>query len=400
MEKSLFCFLCFLLLQIGASEAHFSVGGSVSITFGEVRGAVWIGRGIKHSPPNPTPSEAKLSRVYTALQSWKSAITDDPNKILDTWVGSDVCGYRGVFCVDPQDGLGDQTGPIIAGIDLNHGNLQGTLVKELSLIKDISLLHLNSNRFTGLIPHIFKDLPFLIELDLSNNQLCGPFPIQLLHIPNLIFLDLRFNNFSGPIPEDIFNKRLDVILLNHNKFDGQIPLNLGNSPASVITLANNRFSGNIPFSLANVGPRLKEILFLNNHLTGGIPEGVGLWQDLRVLDVSYNSLSGDLPDSLSCLGDIEVLNLAHNNFSGKLSDSVCSLGRLEELTVASNFFSNLDHECGKLSSRNVHFDFSGNCFPGRNDRQRPEPECSAIASGGSNSPRVPGARPIFCSRHS
>lgn len=105
-----------------------------SISIGGVRGSIWIGRGIKP----PALPDSKLSRVYAALQAWKSAITDDPNKILDTWVGSDVCGNTGVFCVDPQDGLGDPTGPTIAGIDLNHANLQGVLVKELSLIRHVS----------------------------------------------------------------------------------------------------------------------------------------------------------------------------------------------------------------------------------------------------------------------
>lgn len=109
------------------------------------------------------------------------------------------------------------------------------------LSSDMSLLHLNSNRFTGVIPDTFKDLPFLTELDLSNNQFSGLFPSPSLLIPNLEFLDLRFNNFSGPIPEAIFDTRLDAIFLNNNQFEGQIPSNLGNSPASVINLATTDF---------------------------------------------------------------------------------------------------------------------------------------------------------------
>ena len=47
---------------------------------------------------------------------------------------------------------------VVAGIDVNHANLQGTLVKELSLLTDMSLLHLNSNRFSGTVLDTFKDL--------------------------------------------------------------------------------------------------------------------------------------------------------------------------------------------------------------------------------------------------
>ncbi|XP_057467240.1 leucine-rich repeat extensin-like protein 7 [Actinidia eriantha] len=379
------------LLQVIATQAATSSEG-IGIGIGGGGVGVWIGGGPNPNP-NPNPPVSKLQRAYSALQTWKSAIKEDPLMVLESWVGTNVCAYKGVYCVDPKEGLGDPNGPVIAGIDLNNGNLQGTLVKELSLLTDLSLLHLNSNRFTGLIPLSLKDLPSLIELDLSNNGFSGPFPTQCLLIPNLIYLDLRFNNFYGPIPEDLFNKRLDAIFLNNNQFSGQIPPNMGNSPASVINLANNRFSGDIPFSFGTIGPRLKEILFINNQLTGCIPEGIGLWQDLQVLDVSFNSLMGQLPNSLSCLTEIEVLNLGHNKLSGSFPDVICSLRTLVNLSVANNFFSGLSQDCS--SKRYGGFDFSVNCIPGLNG-QRPEPECSLVPGGGLNCLRLPGARPLVC----
>ncbi|XP_059634879.1 leucine-rich repeat extensin-like protein 6 [Cornus florida] len=401
MEK--ICLLAFLIFQIIAAEADISVGGGVGVnigTGGGGGGGVWIGGGINGQPPSGGSSVSKLNKAYTALQAWKSAITDDPLGILNTWVGSNVCAYKGVFCADSLDS--DQTdvveyptGTVVAGIDLNHANLQGILVKELSLLTDMSLLHLNSNRFTGSVPDTLKDLSSLTELDLSNNQFSGPFPTTTLFIPNLIYLDLRFNKFTGPIPEDLFDKKLDAILINNNQFDGEIPPNLGNSPASVINLANNQLNGEIPFSFGYMGPRLKEILFLNNQLTGCIPEGVGLWQDLQVFDVSFNSLMGHLPDSISCLGDIQVLNFAHNKLSGVLPDLVCSLRSLVNLTVSYNFFSGFSQECSKLYFRNVGFDFSLNCIPGGN-MQRPQPECSVIPGGSLNCLRIPATKPLVC----
>ncbi|KAL7214900.1 hypothetical protein ACSBR1_027143 [Camellia fascicularis] len=212
----------------------------------------------------------------------------------------------------------------------------------------MSILHLNSNRFSGTVPDTFKDLSSFIELDLSNNQFSGPFPTLTLYIPNLLYLDLRFNSFLGSVPKDLFNKRLDAIFLNNNQFDGQLPSDLGNSPDSVMNLANNKFSGEIPFSFGYMGPKLKEVLFLNNQLTGYILEGVRLWQDLQVLDVSLNSLMGHLPDSMSCLAEIEVLNLGHNTLSGVLLDLVCSLKNLLNLTVIANFFYGFSQEYAKL----------------------------------------------------
>ncbi|KAK7319931.1 hypothetical protein RJT34_04660 [Clitoria ternatea] len=381
--------LLFLLLHPNAAHAAISVGV----------GGLGIGIGLGNQGGTPTPSESpsSLNNAFTALQAWKSAITDDPLKILSTWNGPNVCSYRGVFCANLEDGgiatSAATDSAVVAGIDLNHANLQGTLVKELSLLSDITLLHLNSNRFSGTVPDTFTDLTSLQELDLSNNQFSGPFPTATLSMPSLIYLDLRYNNFSGSLPEELFNKKLDAIFLNNNQFGGEIPQNLGNSPASVINLANNKLVGDIPMSFGFMSSKLKEILFLNNQLTGCIPEGVGIFTEMQVLDVSFNSLMGHLPDTMSCLQGIEVLNLAHNKLSGELSDVVCSLRSLVNLTVAYNFFSGLSQGCSRLL--NLGFDFSDNCIPGGN-MQRPPPECSGIPGGSLNCLRIPTPKPLVC----
>nr|KYP61393.1 Uncharacterized protein At4g06744 family [Cajanus cajan] len=379
MENSCILVLAFLLLVLHSSttKAAFSVGGGVGVGVGVGNGngggggggggVVWVGGGI-NSPEPPGSSVPKPEGAYTALQAWKCAITEDPLKILESWVGPNVCSYKGVFCANPQDEMDASAFPVVAGIDLNHANLQGTLVKELSLLTDLSLFHLNSNRFTGTVPDAFRDLVFLEELDLSNNQLSGPFPAATLYMPGLIYLDLRFNYFSGALPQELFSKNLDAIFLNNNQFEGEIPQNLGGSPASVINLANNKLSGNIP---------------------------ARLFTEMQVLDVSFNSLTGHLPDTLSCLQDIEVLNVAHNKLSGELSDVVCSLRSLANLTVAYNFFSGFSQQCSRLFFRNVGFDFSLNCIPGR-DMQRPQPECSVVPGGSLSCLRIPTPRPLVC----
>lgn len=406
MEKRWVLFLgllAFLLLQVLPMEAAFGVGAGIGVGIGNGEGgdgggggaSVWIGGGINGPNPPGSTSSSTLSSAYTALQAWKSAITDDPLKVLSSWVGPNVCSYRGVFCADPEDYGSGQSGPVVAGIDLNRANLLGTLVKELSVLTDMSLLHLSGNRFSGTVPEGFRNLMSLKELDLSNNHFSGPFPTVILLMPNLIYLDIRYNNFAGPIPDDLFNKGLDAIIINNNQFDGELPPNLGNSPASVINLANNKFSGDIPTSFGYMNPKLKEILFLNNQLTGCIPEGVGMLEGMEVLDLSRNSLMGHLPNSMSCLEEIEVLNLGHNRLSGSLSDLVCSLRSIMNLTVSYNFFSGFGQECSKLFFRNVGFDFSGNCIPGR-DMQRPQPDCSVIPGGGLNCLRIPSARPLIC----
>ncbi|GAU34887.1 hypothetical protein TSUD_144180 [Trifolium subterraneum] len=320
-QNSLILAFLFLILHFTTTKASFGVGVGVG------GGVVWIGGGNNNNNQNPKSYESptsKMDSAYSVLQAWKSSITDDPLKILDSWVGSNVCSYKGIFCANPENGIASTTASasvVVVAIDLNHANLQGTFVKELSLLTDMTLLHLNSNRFSGTVPETFKDLVSLQELDLSSNQLSASFGFM--------------------------------------------------------------------------GSKIKEILFLNNQLTGCIPEGVGLFTEMEVLDVSFNSLMGHLPDTLSCLQNIEVLNLAHNQLSGELSDIICSLRSLANLTVAYNFFSGFSQQCSKLNFRNVGFDFSLNCIPGR-IMQRPEPECSMIPGGSLSCLRIPTPKPLVC----
>ncbi|PKA59018.1 Leucine-rich repeat extensin-like protein 4 [Apostasia shenzhenica] len=388
MHSSLHSFpFFFLLLSVSLPKASSFMGISAGV-------GIWInGRGGRAGFAAPVPNAE--GDEYRALQAWKAAIFDDPNGILSSWVGADVCSYERVYCSDPPEPISSASS-VVAVVDLNGANLQGTLVDELSLLAHLSVLHLNSNRFSGPVPDPFRDLHYLSELDLSNNLFSGPFPTSTLLIPNLVYLDLRFNSFSGRIPDELFEKELDAIFLNDNKFEGEIPMGIWASAASAITLANNQLTGSIPANFGYMGSGVKEILFLNNKLTGCIPEGLGYLTGMQVLDLSFNSLTGRLPESLSCLAGIQILNVGHNKLTGELPELVCELRSLVNLTVAYNFFSGVSDDCTRLGFRNVGFNLSGNCIPGMG-MQRPAPECEGGAPAGSlNCLKIPGTRPMAC----
>ncbi|GFP81781.1 hypothetical protein PHJA_000321400, partial [Phtheirospermum japonicum] len=142
---------------------------------------VWIDSGLN------TPPTSQLSWAYTALQAWKSAITGDPLGIRKSWADPNVCSYKGVFCTDTVNFMGNPIRKVVTAVDLNHANLQGTLVKELALLTDLYLFHVNIN---STVPSSFRQLSSLTELDLSNNHFFVPFPSTALYIPNLVYLDL------------------------------------------------------------------------------------------------------------------------------------------------------------------------------------------------------------------
>ncbi|KAI3711634.1 hypothetical protein L1987_70173 [Smallanthus sonchifolius] len=235
----------------------------------------------------------RLKNAYIALQAWKQAILSDPLNLTVNWVGSDVCGYKGVFCAPAPDNHSEKT---VAGIDLNHGDIAGYLPEELGLLTDLALFHINSNRFCGTIPKKFQNLKILFELDISNNRFAGKFPYVVLKLPELKFLDLRFNEFEGNVPKELFDKDLDAIFINHNRFQFELPDNFGNSPVSVIVLASNKFHGCLPASIGHMSDTLNEIIMMNNGLRSCVPEEIGLLSNVTVFDVSFNELMGPLPE--------------------------------------------------------------------------------------------------------
>ncbi|KAG4924913.1 Leucine-rich repeat extensin-like protein 3 [Glycine soja] len=84
----------------------------------------------------------------------------------------------------------------VVRINLNHGDIARYLSKEPSLLTELVLLQINTNRFCGTVPHKFDKLKLLFELDLSNNCFVEKFLDVVLCLSQLKFLDLRFNKFK------------------------------------------------------------------------------------------------------------------------------------------------------------------------------------------------------------
>lgn len=101
---------------------------------------------------------SRLRQAYIGLQAWKKAVYSDPLNFTANWDGPDVCAYTGVFCAPALD---DPKTIVVAGVDLNHADIAGHLPVEIGLLADISLIHLNSNRFCGIIPQSISKLKLL-----------------------------------------------------------------------------------------------------------------------------------------------------------------------------------------------------------------------------------------------
>lgn len=324
--------------------------------------------------PNLKFENPRLKKAYVALQEWKKAMISDPYQMTKNWVGPDVCLYTGVVCAQAPD---DENIGTVAVIDLNFGDIAGYLVPHLSLLSDLAILHLHSNRFFGIFPQTLSNLKLLFELDVSNNHFSGPFPSPVLAMSSLRFLDIRYNEFEGQLPPQIFDMDIDALILNNNRFYNHLPKNMGNSPASVLVLSNNKFSGCIPRNLGQM-PYLEQVSFANNRLTGCLPEEIGMLKYLIVFDVRKNNISGPIPKSLENLKTIGKIDLSCNQFSGKVDDSLCTLPRIWNITITDNYFNEIGAECDKLiKDHKLVLLNKDNCLANKLD-QRPEKNCSLV----------------------
>ncbi|XP_073021685.1 uncharacterized protein At4g06744 [Primulina eburnea] len=339
-------------------------------------------------PPAPSPSQVsslfadeRLAVVYPVIQKFKNIIISDPLNITATWIGTDICSYKGFYCDAPPD---NKSAIALASIDFNGFQLSApTLDGFLDQLPDIALFHANSNRFSGTISPNISKLPYLYELDVSNNLLSGPFPTAIVGMNGLSFLDIRFNFFTGSVPSQLFTKDLDVVFINNNNFLTRLPENIGNAHVLYLTLANNKFFGPIPHSISRVFSSLTEVLLLNNLLSGCLPYELGFLKQVTLFDAGNNLLTGLLPFSLGCLQNLEILNFAGNLLYGNVPEVLCSLGNLVNLSLSDNYFMHVGPICLKLVKNGV-LDVKKNCIPGL-PLQRSVAECAAFF-----------ARPRYC----
>lgn len=79
-------------------------------------------------------------------------------------------------------------------LDLSNQNLTGALQAEIKNMKNLKVLNLSNNKFTG-VPAEVGQLDKLEVLDLSNNPITG-LPHEIGNLQNLKTLNLKGTNYS------------------------------------------------------------------------------------------------------------------------------------------------------------------------------------------------------------
>ncbi|XP_015160944.1 probably inactive leucine-rich repeat receptor-like protein kinase At2g25790 [Solanum tuberosum] len=206
-------------------------------------------------------------------------------------------------------------------------------------LTNLELLSLYGVNISSPIPvNISSSLRYL---DLGYTNLRGVLTESFFLVPNLEILKLSGNDLvKGVFPKIHWSNTLLMELdISSTGISGEVPDSIGTfSSLNILNLAGCQFSGSIPDSISNQ-TQIRELILYHNHFTGHIPSTISKLKHLTRLDLSINSFSGEIPDVFSNLQELRTLHLSYNSFIGSFPASILSLTHLEYLGLSSNSLS-------------------------------------------------------------
>ncbi|MED6153973.1 hypothetical protein PIB30_107460, partial [Stylosanthes scabra] len=154
-------------------------------------------------------------------------------------------------------------------------------------------------------------------IDLSFNQLQGDLPIPPYGIQ---IFSASNNNFTGNVSSTFCNASfLNALILSQNHLSGMIPQCLGAFLSlSVLDLHENNFHGSIPTNFSQ-GNQFQTIKLNGNQLEGPLPKSLANCTSLEVLDLAENNIEDVFPSWLEMLQELQVLSLRTNKFHGSIT---------------------------------------------------------------------------------
>ncbi|KAK1734231.1 leucine-rich repeat protein [Skeletonema marinoi] len=174
-----------------------------------------------------------------------------------SWLTSTpTCDWGGLGCSYTSTTTSDSSNSnhhyySIDQIEFEDNNLSGTLLPELSTLKQLKFLILEKGHLSGSIPPSYGSLSNLRVLDMDYNNLTGAIPNELYDLVELRELDLNDNRLSGTISTRIGRlSELVYLQVDNNEFGGSVPVEVGglNELAWAVFHGNN-FSGEMPLSV-------------------------------------------------------------------------------------------------------------------------------------------------------
>lgn len=215
------------------------------------------------------------------------------------------------------------------GLILSNNLLNGTISTGIGQLSNTDILNLDRNLFSGAIPSQVGNLQNTTEIRLYSNKLTGSIPSQLLGLSKLAILWLELNALSGTLPQELRGlENVYAILLGNNRFRETIPTQFGHlSHLQVLGLQGNELTGTIPSELGLLA-RMTGFYTHFNALSGTLPPELFQhrnWDNLQVLEVSYNDLTGTIPTEILYLNSLAEAGIAGTLLSGTVPPNLCNV---------------------------------------------------------------------------
>lgn len=204
-------------------------------------------------------------------------------------------------------------------LDLQSTNTTGTIPGQITQLTKLEYLNLSNDFLSGTIPSGIGSLAILNNLTLTNSRLSGQVPASLGNLTSLQSLYLDNNKFNGVLPQQGYWPNLTNLFLNGNDFSGSLPVWLGSSkPLYWVQIDGNDFTGTIPASWGDSLKNLYRFSATYNHLTGPVPEWLLQSPNIDELDLNNNEFSRQDNPCTVISPSLLVYQLENNryNFNG------------------------------------------------------------------------------------
>jgi len=186
---------------------------------------------------------------------------------------------------------------IIAGIQMKHTGLSGTVPAFISELTSLSQLDFMGNDLEGTIPDTFESMASLVYINMYDNILNGTLPQSLRQLSSLDAMVLGKNNFEGSLPAWVGNfSKLRVLDLSYNNFEGPIPTEF--SRLSSLEHVSLQYNFNLNGSISAFEPleSLRSLLLYENSFSSTIPTGLFSNPAKPIYaDFGHNHFTGKLP---------------------------------------------------------------------------------------------------------
>lgn len=277
---------------------------------------------------------AKGETTSQSMEVLRQIFSDITNPEKAGWPVTDPCGTKWphVSCSPSGD---------VTSLYIKDLNLTGTLSKSITTLPSFTQLHAQNNLLTGPLPS-FAGVSTLTTVYLSNNaftSIPGDFfdglsSLQILSIDN----NPGLNGTTGwSIPAGLASSApsLTTLTMSRCNIRGAIPDFLGNfSQLQVLNLAGNALTGGIPDTFSRLSGLVE--LKLNGQSLSGSTSVVGSMSALTTLWLHQNAFTGTIPETLSSAIGMADLELNDNKLVGMIPDSFSGLSALRIFNVQNN----------------------------------------------------------------